>query len=176
MDDTRAGEEPAMPRVRNAIGTLFLPEKLFAQIVDDAVRHSPLETGGILMGISRGEDVWVEALVSAGPNAIRGKSAFVPDHAYQLQAVADAYRASGRKLEYLGDWHSHPRSPAYMSSQDCDTLRRISNDAAARQPRPVMLIIGDGEPWVVGAWRSPARTWLRRLGKERPIAVEIGEP
>ncbi len=131
----------------------------------DAGEHDPDETGGILLGYwaDVGTAV-ITALVGAGPGARRWATGFVPDATYQEEQLADAYEASGRRLEYLGDWHSHPGARPVPSWQDRRTLRRIASEPGARCPQPLMLILGRRNPrslrvWIGRAWWR----WMRAL-------------
>ena len=76
----------------------------------EAELKSPLETGGVLIGypapIANG--VVILKAVGPGPNAIHEPCAFTPDNEFHKEFIASVYKHSGRRLSYLGDWHSHP--------------------------------------------------------------------
>jgi integrative and conjugative element protein (TIGR02256 family) len=119
-------------------------------LTSEAVRHDPQETGGVLVGYrGEGGDLVVTAAVGPGPNARHGAFTFVPDHEFQEAEIARLYEQSGRRVIYLGDWHSHPRGSCSPSLMDRRTLRGIARDPDARIPEPLMVIIA-GSP---GSWR-----------------------
>jgi integrative and conjugative element protein (TIGR02256 family) len=124
--------------------------------------QAPLETGGVLLGVSDGVNVWIDAVIGPGPAATHRKRSFSPDASYQQQQIAAIYQESGRCVSYLGDWHTHPGSAPYLSWRDRRTLREISRTASARQPNPVMLVFGYGEPWRAVACRYVPAPWYRR--------------
>lgn len=127
----------------------------------EAERAYPAETGGILIGywsVDGREAVVVDA-IGPGQGALEGIDGFVPDHDYHEWAVADRYRKSSGIHTYLGDWHSHPDSDAYLSRTDLKTLRRIGCQAEARAPRPLMAILAEDSPWRLAVW-----VWLERRG------------
>ena len=121
----------------------------------EADRVFPLETGGVLMGYwaeSR-DEVVVCCVTGPGPLAVHSEQAFVPDDDYQEAEIARAYEKSGRVHSYLGDWHTHPREGVYLSPKDMGALRKISGFVEARAPIPLMAILGGGDPdWLLGTW------------------------
>lgn len=124
----------------------------------EAKRTDPLETGGVLLGYwaDTGEVV-VASVVGPGPAAVHRRDRFLPDHAYQEREVALAYRESGRRITYLGDWHSHPSGLGTLSRRDRVTLRRIGNNPGARAPRPLMAIVTSRVKWDLSVWHGELR-------------------
>lgn len=111
-------------------------------MLEEGREHYPRETGGILMG--RWESALVASvnvLIGAGPDATHERYLFRPDHSWQKQAMVQLYEQSGRMLEYLGDWHTHPGEDTSPSRRDVATARLIRDHRRARAPRPVMLIM-----------------------------------
>jgi len=148
-----------MPRVRSRLGSCYLPRFLLEEMLVEADERSPLETGGVLLGLADRVDVWIEAFVGPGPHAHHARTTFVPDAEYQDLRIAEIYEAFGRRISYLGDWHTHPNASPNISWRDQKTLRLISSEAKARQAEPLMLIFGDGPRWNAIAWRYVGRPW-----------------
>ena len=142
---------------------LWVPEPVFERIVAEADEWAPLETGGALMGYESRDGLVIMDLVGAGPNAVRRRSEFVPDPEYQLADMARVYEASGRVHTYIGDWHTHPGSLPAPSLKDRRAVWMVSRNAASRCERPLMLIMGGGNPWIPVAWRYDARRWIPQL-------------
>ena len=97
-------------------------------------------------------DVVVCATVAGGPKAKSTSTRFTPDGHWQQKRLAEAYASSGRRVGYLGDWHSHPRGSGRPSPTDTKTARRVAREAGARMERPVTLILSG---WA-GRWRAHA--------------------
>lgn len=150
----RAVEEP---------DRLWVSREAIASIVAECDRAAPAETGGVLLGYlpeGSGERVATH-VVGPGPNAIHEEDRFVPDHEYQLAEIARLYEASGRRLEYLGDWHSHPSAEGYLSDKDLRTLDRIAKSRTARVDSPVMLVMAGRGGWHATAWiHRRAASWI----------------
>lgn len=132
-------------------------------MLEEARRTFPDETGGVLLGywVKPRYEVVVVRAVGPGPGALHSPYGYTPDHVYHEVEVAAEYMASDRKHAYLGDWHSHPRSAAYLSPKDLRTLRRIAKAPEARAPNPVMLVMSGSEEWGVAGW------FLERRGSGR---------
>jgi integrative and conjugative element protein (TIGR02256 family) len=141
---------------------LVLPARIWADVVMEADQRAPSETGGILLGRwCSSEEAVVEYAVGPGPRAVHRRDYFQPDHDFHDVEIARLYRKSPG-LEYLGDWHTHPGGPAYLSLLDMQTLERIAREESARAPKPVMLILAHGRPWTVSAWCMQKRPGARR--------------
>lgn len=136
---------------RYAIGAMFR----------EADRSYPYETGGVLMGYWTGRvgDSVVTQVVGPGPHAMHDETSFVPDSEFHEMEIARIYEESGRLHTYLGDWHSHPTSAAYLSKLDRTTLRRIATHTPARAPFPVMAVLGGGPPWDIKMWQYMPRAF-----------------
>ncbi|HEY0995641.1 MAG TPA: Mov34/MPN/PAD-1 family protein [Gemmatimonadaceae bacterium] len=165
-------------------GVIWLPHEVFMRIAHEATRVAPNETGGVLLGYwvrsadsPGGPEVVVTEAVGPGPGAVHERSWFIPDHAYQEREIARLYEASGRMATYLGDWHAHPDGPAALSTRDLATLRRIASAPAARAPRPIMLLLTGGKPWIAHAWFGvlDADRWRRQLRTVR-LSVRAHDP
>lgn len=147
-------------------------------MLNEADRVFPLETGGVMMGYwaESGDEVVVCRISGPGPLAVHSEHAFVPDGNYQESEIARVYEESGRVHSYLGDWHSHPREAVYLSPKDVGTLRKISGFADARAPIPIMSVLGGGDPdWLLGTWcyLRGRRGVLNRRGKISALKIDF---
>lgn len=141
---------------------LWLSYELIRAMTVEAEAHAPSETGGIVLGYwAKHDEVVATVLIGPGPDARHWPTGFMPDNAYQEDRLAVEYERSGRRLEYLGDWHSHPSSTPTPSDKDTATMKRIAADPDAGCPRPLMLILGERDGWELGAWilRRRWRWW-----------------
>lgn len=150
----------------------WIPASILCACRDEANVRFPLETGGVLMGYWHPSKVPViTAMIGPGPGATRERHAFEPDQAWQIERIADHYRASGRRETYLGDWHTHPSARrGKVSRTDRGVLCRIIDTPEARCPNPLMAIwAGDPEVgWRLHLWLA---TRQRRLWLWRPVSV-----
>ncbi len=134
---------------------MWLREPATTAILEDASKHYPLESGGILMGYwVDAENVVATYSLGPGPNAGHHFGSFKPDHEWQVNQVARYYKQLERMETYLGDWHSHPSAQlAHLSYRDRAVLYRIATHSAARAPTPIMAIVfGMPEDWHIAGW------------------------
>lgn len=139
---------------------LWIPRKVLEQMVLDAARWFPDETGGAFMGYEAEGGLVVTDLIDAGPLAKRSPTSFTPDADFQLADMARIYHESGRIHTYVGDWHSHPDGSPGYSGIDRAALKTIARAPGARCPKPLMVILGLGESWEAIAWcHKPRGLW-----------------
>jgi integrative and conjugative element protein (TIGR02256 family) len=150
-----------MSRVPSERLTAWVATEARERMGTEAQRRSPLETGGVLMGYWAEDQsgVVIADVVGAGPRAVHRRAAFTPDHVYQEREIARIYKESGRRITYLGDWHSHPGGPMMLSVVDRLTQIRIGLHETARAPRALMAIVAGGPPWTLGVWQLVRRKW-----------------
>ena len=138
----------------------------------EAQRAYPLETGGLLLGwTSEPGAVVITQVIGPGPRATHRATSFTPDAGWQERQLADAYEQAGRRLQYLGDWHSHPRGTIRLSGTDRATLRHIAHERQARAAHPVMAVLAGGPLWQVAV-----RQHVRRRGAPRRLRLQVWEP
>lgn len=131
---------------------VWLKESAYNAILIEALRQVPYETGGVLIGYwGNYWEAVVTEVIGPGPEAIHKKRSFVPDHIYHEHEIEKSYSKSGRTETYLGDWHTHPKTNAYLSSQDKSTIYRIADHEEARLEKPLMIILGT-RPFGLSAW------------------------
>ena len=168
-----------MPQLQQRLevtDSVWLARDVIDRMEADANEHAPCETGGILLGYwgpSR-KDAVATHFVGAGPNARRTEYWFAPDHEYQEAEVERLYHESGRVLNYLGDWHSHPGGGGSLSWRDRATLRRISRCGPARLEIPLMVIVAGGPSWEIHGWqrsREKCYLWTRFVVREVNVRV-----
>jgi integrative and conjugative element protein (TIGR02256 family) len=140
---------------------IWLPEELAAACGADADLHYPMETGGVLLGYRVDEQLVVTAMITGGSEGLRTRTSYRPDLDWQNARIAEHYERSGRRDEYLGDWHSHPDTEtAYLSSDDRAVLKKIIRTPQARCPSPVMgVLAGERFSWRMSAWSAELRQW-----------------
>lgn len=122
---------------------IFLAESTFDVWRSEVRRWLQRETGGMLLGY---EDVAGNLVVTQatrpGPTARHGWFSFEPDHEWDRELLAEIYTASGRRIRYLGEWHSHWLRSLRPSHDDLETMRLIADHEAACIRHPLSAIVG----------------------------------
>lgn len=150
--------------------TCVLSRRALETMNQERLRRSGVETGGVLIGSADSDVVWIEEALGPGPNAKHGRYSFEPDAPYDAQRIAEAYEVSGRRLTYLGDWHTHPSGEPYLSARDVATLKTIAAYHPARMRSPVMIVVAGS----LAAWRYTGRRWggLRKSIARLDVVIE----
>ncbi len=134
----------------------------------------PNETGGILLGHRRGQEVIVERFLEV-PDEDATPTSYRRRHV-EAQAALDALLAAeppGSALGYVGEWHSHP-GRAGASRRDVKQLRESADQTGA--PVALMVLLADGRSWEPSAWIAIGRRTRRaRVEPLSPPPAEGGE-
>lgn len=153
--------------------TVWVTTDVLEWVEDEAGRAFPNETGGVLMGWHRPErdEFVVVHAVGPGSGSVHESHRFEPDNRHHVEAVGDVYQRSGRKVTYLGDWHTHPLGTTSLSWTDRRTLGGIASHEPSRCPEPLMFVLG-GSPDV--GWDAQAHAWVpRRLWRWQLPGSEV---
>lgn len=124
-----------------------------------AEEKEPQETGGLLVGYfsEDDKDVVITGITGPGPKAQHGKHSFCPDYEADRVEMARIFKQSGGLAWYIGDWHTHPTGPAYLSFLDRKALINIAKFDLNHVQRPIMLILGRkgsrSSLWLPRVWR-----------------------
>ncbi|MDI3311053.1 MAG: M67 family metallopeptidase [Thermoanaerobacterium sp.] len=93
---------------------IILSRNDYEKILNHAIEESPIEACGLLAGIVDGENKFVKE-VRLLTNIDRSPEHFSMDPKEQFQALKH-FREN--KLTLIGNFHSHPQSPARPSEED----------------------------------------------------------
>ncbi|SIT49344.1 putative 18.8 kDa protein [Paraburkholderia ribeironis] len=128
---------------------LWIASTAFDEMLDEAERVYPLETGGVLVGYAADDgDLVVQHVIGPGLSAQHKRQRFHPDHDWQCRRLDEIFEISSGQAVYVGDWHTHPDGSPQMSWLDKRTLRGIARYREAALARPLMLIgAGGAERW-----------------------------
>lgn len=95
------------------------------------------ESGGILLGYRRGSHLHVtEATAPLVPDHASRTSFFRSAGPHQQAALA-RWRESGRTVDYLGEWHTHPEHSPTPSTIDTGGWQRI----CSKRKKPMLFVI-----------------------------------
>ena len=134
----------------------------------------PWEVGGWLLGYWKASEMVV---THATPPAGRGTPFGVTISGRGHRARFDeAWDATEGTVTFLGDWHTHPRSPAIPSRRDRRAAKTLADDPDFGTPHPIIAIVA------TGGWprqtRVPQVSWFVRDDEDQLIeldAMSFGE-
>lgn len=142
---------------------MWIPDEALRRLEQEAARARPLETGGVLVGYRADNSYVITDVIGPGPGALHRRERFVPDSTWQFEQLDLAFAASPSTRRYVGDWHTHPESPAQLSWIDRRTLARIARGKATGERNPLMMI-GSGLGGANG-WSWIAHVHVRTVGR-----------
>lgn len=109
--------------------------------------HSlPNETGGILLGVTdhKLRTIHLVDALSAPLDSSSSPEGFTRGREGVTQARQDCLARTARMVDYVGEWHSHPRGVgATPSSLDVELLAHLATALASDGIPGVMLIVGE---------------------------------
>lgn len=158
--------------------TLYITPKAWKQIEEAVQKNPSLETGGVMMGYSIGEEQWLVTFASGpGPRAVHHATSIMFDDEYLRKLVRKVSRS--RRWQYLGDWHSHTVRRLSPSKGDKRTIWAKASQSVYMSSSPLMLIVGLGRQHQLRARGFILGDTLREVGKlalyERPALKQRGQ-
>lgn len=96
-----------------------------------------LEAGGILIGYRRGSHFHVVEATAPGQLDIRDRCSFERTDPSHQRIAHQRWLESNHRLDYIGEWHTHPQHHAVPSSIDSQEWGKLLNDTA----RPMLFVI-----------------------------------
>lgn len=118
---------------------LFIADSLLTQMTNTANKHFPKEFGGILTGIKE-KDFWIITDFKTPANFKNSSSSFTRKVKKLNQYLAKIFRSSNGKLQYLGEWHTHPKGTTQNSKKDLVSMKEIANEPNVTTDKPIMII------------------------------------
>lgn len=103
-----------------------------------------IETGGVLAGICnhKTKTIHVSGLVNAPRDSKRSPTQFIRGHAGLPSTISAIEKKSGGQVGYIGEWHTHPAGPDFLSEDDMESVDKHKNELAELPtPLPVFLSI-----------------------------------
>lgn len=129
-----------------------------------ALPRRPWEVGGWLLGYWSGSKTLVAT--HATPRGRRGTPFGVWINAERHGLMFDiVWEASGGRVTFIGDWHTHPGGPASLSKRDRRALAYLAAEDDFGTPEPLAGIV-DLPRWPWSKRPSEVRFWLRQSDRE----------
>lgn len=129
-------------------GRIVLLQKTILPLLDTyrQVDRKSLEAGGILLGCRRDPHLEVARITEPGVGDVRKRIFFDRRDPCHQRGAIEAWRDSGRFIDYLGDWHTHPEPSPTPSGVDFEQWRLLRGQTNID---PMLeLIVGTKEMWV----------------------------
>jgi integrative and conjugative element protein (TIGR02256 family) len=127
-------------------GLLLIEKSVLERIHANRQVGNQREAGGLLIGYFRDPHLHITDLTLPGAGDCRSRFRFARKDPSHLQLVQDCHTGSGRLLNLLGEWHTHPEAvPSPSGIDQCDWVKTLA--VRASQPT-VFLIAGTESDWI----------------------------
>lgn len=127
-------------------------------------QHRPLEAGGLVLGLRKGPYLHVTEIARPLPWDRQSSTRFHRSPKGHRFAALRRWRKSGEKLDWIGEWHSHPGFSLSPSSIDVRNWHRI-----VRQRKSEMIFpICDGREtaFYLQFWDRRGEVLLQQVEKD----------
>ncbi|NQY08208.1 MAG: Mov34/MPN/PAD-1 family protein, partial [Flavobacteriales bacterium] len=107
------------------------------------IHYYPKEFGGIFLGQSskKGQRIVISEMVV--PVEFDSKTDRFTRYPSSLnKKIAEVYKSSEGRINYVGEWHTHPNGKTDYSKKDLKTMNEISLDSDVKTKKPLLLIVG----------------------------------
>lgn len=153
---------------------MLLANEVLIGITADASRFAGRkERGGLLLGFRRGPHLHVTDATYPMRWDLSTMFSFIRSPRGHQSVALQRWKASGEKMDWIGEWHSHPEARPTPSAIDLNNWRSLTSN---RQAAMVFVIVGYDETWV--GLSLPEQSRPRRFAEiERSVeGVAYGPP
>ena len=102
--------------------------------------HLPNEFGGILVGVKY-NNFWHITDFEVPTKYALSKTGFIRNADNLNAYLKDIYQKSNGKIEYLGEWHTHPFGSTTYSANDFNSMSEIAKEENTKNETPVLAIL-----------------------------------
>jgi integrative and conjugative element protein (TIGR02256 family) len=102
--------------------------------------HLPNEFGGIFVGIKY-NNFWHITDFEIPTKYTHSKTGFTRNADNLNSYLKDIYQKSNGKIEYLGEWHSHPFGSTMYSTNDFNSMSEIAKEENTKNRTPILAIL-----------------------------------
>lgn len=121
-----------------------------------------VELGGIFLGLRRGKCIHVSRCTFPGRDDQSRRFRFFRKDSSHQEIAHKLWTKSGHKMDWVGEWHSHPEAAPCPSTIDKATWR---SQAESRHTAMAYLIVGTSGTWTGLQFPKKAVQNLTQLGE-----------
>lgn len=124
--------------------SIHISKSVLQTIEEETTFHYPNEFGGVFIGYKSNENFIITNILI--PDEYKnGKTIFVREPGTLNERLSEIYNRTNGKIQYLGEWHSHPDGPTNPSSTDINAMKEIANDKNINIDKPILMIAEVGK-------------------------------
>jgi integrative and conjugative element protein (TIGR02256 family) len=120
-------------------GSIHISRKAILTIKELLHYYFPNEFGGVFIGYRSDKNIIITDVLI--PDSYKnGKTVFVRHPGTLNERLSTIHEETNGKINYIGEWHSHPNGSASPSLTDINAMKEISNDLKINNPNPILMI------------------------------------
>lgn len=120
---------------------LVIKDELVRRIARHGRDKYPYEFGGLLLGRYSNNNKMVVIEQTVLPKKYESSRYYFERGSEGLKEVLELYYTAKPSLIYVGEWHTHPDSPASPSAMDLKSMRELASDPNVLINNPVLMIL-----------------------------------
>lgn len=119
---------------------LIIDDKLIQRIADYGADKYPNEFGGLLLGRYLNNHTTVSIEDTLLPKKYKSSRYFFERGSEGLRESLELHYNALPSLIYIGEWHTHPDSPARPSALDLKSMKELADDKNVLITNPILMI------------------------------------
>lgn len=124
--------------------SIHLSKSVLKKIEEETTLHYPNEFGGVFIGYKSDENFIITNILI--PDEYKnGKNIFVREPGTLNERLSEIHTTTNGKIQYLGEWHSHPDGPTNPSSTDINAMKEIAKNKNINIDKPLLMIVEVGK-------------------------------
>lgn len=103
-----------------------------------------IETGGVFVGVCnyKTKTIHITCSIKAPMDSKSSPTQFVRGQNGLVKEISTIENSAGGQIGYIGEWHTHPVGPNFLSAQDLSSVKEHKKECSKLQPPlPVFLSI-----------------------------------
>lgn len=124
--------------------SIHISKSVLKTIEEETTFHYPNEFGGVFIGYKTDKNFIITNILI--PDEYKnGKTIFVREPGTLNERLSEIHNITNGKIQYLGEWHSHPDGPTNPSSTDIKAMKEIARDKNINIDKPLLMIVEVGK-------------------------------
>ena len=132
---------------------IVLRAEVLERIAQSSLEHRPLEAGGLLLGYRKDACIEIVDCTEPSESDFATPNRFVRQDAHHIAYAKRCWAASGQRIDWVGEWHSHPDSSPNPSCTDLRSWKKI----VRRHGAPMVYLICGATSLYSGLMRPGGR-------------------
>lgn len=143
--------------------SIIIYQNIIEELTSLVSRYREVEIGGILLGERNNTDFIITNLIYDFNEAALNKGHFVRNIEPLVKSMCDIIYTSSGRIDYIGEWHTHPCGMSFYSPMDCKAMNKLLLDF-----EDLLLLIQGRE-------RLEAYLFTRNYKRKLDIIIKEGE-